>query len=56
MTEDSDENNFPASDQQQHDDTLIKLQCIHDSCDYHTTLDNVQMNNNFSIIHLNVDQ
>ena len=45
------ENTFLISDRQ--DDTLMKLQSIHDSCNYYTTLDNVQMNDNFCIIHLN---
>ena len=48
-----DENILPTSDTQQHDSTLMSLHSLHERCDYHTTLDNVQMNNNFGIIHLN---
>ena len=53
MTEGTaDENTFLISDRPD-DDTLMKLQSIHDSCNYYSTLYNIQMNDNFSIIHLN---
>ena len=48
-----DENTLLTCDGQQQDDTLMNLQSIHDHCDYYTTVDHVQMNNNLCIIHLN---
>ena len=37
-----------------YDENLVTLQHIHDKCAYYTTIENVDMNNNFSVIHMNV--
>lgn len=37
-----------------YDKNIEQIQFIHEKCEYYTTLDNLQLNNNFSVIHLNM--